>query len=310
MALTKVTRGGITADAVDGTKIADDAIDSEHYAATSVDNAHINDLAASKLTGALPAISGASLTGVGVDGISSSADATAITIDSSEKVNFNQGRLQLGHINKFIDTANYVGDAINIGSHPYANGTVIGQSYPADSPTTIKRTIHTTGTETKFFTVSGATETERVRIDQHGIKFNGDTAAANALDDYEEGTWTPTTASGWDSLTFSDTGSYTKIGNIVHVMVKVNVDGSGTGSGGIIMGGLPFASVNTGSYRPAITIFVCRLASDIDTYVSGYIDINSTTVVIREGGTTGDGGDLGPHFDSGSYFYFQATYRV
>ena len=53
MALTKVTRGGITADAVDGTKIDDDAINSEHYAATSVDNAHINDLAASKLTGTL-----------------------------------------------------------------------------------------------------------------------------------------------------------------------------------------------------------------------------------------------------------------
>ncbi len=41
---------------------------------------------ATKLTGNLPAISGANLTGVGVAGISSSADATAITIDSSEKV--------------------------------------------------------------------------------------------------------------------------------------------------------------------------------------------------------------------------------
>jgi hypothetical protein len=41
---------------------------------------------ATKLTGALPAISGAALTGVGVSGISSSADATAITIDSSENV--------------------------------------------------------------------------------------------------------------------------------------------------------------------------------------------------------------------------------
>jgi hypothetical protein len=41
---------------------------------------------ATKLTGALPAISGAALTGVGVAGISSSADATAITIDSSENV--------------------------------------------------------------------------------------------------------------------------------------------------------------------------------------------------------------------------------
>ena len=41
---------------------------------------------ATKLTGALPAISGAALTGVGVAGITSSADATAITIDSNEHV--------------------------------------------------------------------------------------------------------------------------------------------------------------------------------------------------------------------------------
>ena len=49
-----------------------------------------------------------------IAGITSSADATAITIDSAEKINIHQGRLQLGHINKFIDTTNYVGDMINI----------------------------------------------------------------------------------------------------------------------------------------------------------------------------------------------------
>ena len=43
---------------------------------------------ATKLTGNLPAISGAALTGVGVAGISSSADATAMTITSAEKVGF------------------------------------------------------------------------------------------------------------------------------------------------------------------------------------------------------------------------------
>jgi len=41
---------------------------------------------ATALTGDLPAISGANLTGVGVAGISSSADATAMTITSDEKV--------------------------------------------------------------------------------------------------------------------------------------------------------------------------------------------------------------------------------
>ena len=41
---------------------------------------------ATKLTGDLPAISGANLTGVGVAGITSSADATAMTIDSNEDI--------------------------------------------------------------------------------------------------------------------------------------------------------------------------------------------------------------------------------
>jgi len=58
---------------------------------------------ATKLTGALPAISGAALTGVGVAGISSSADATAITISSAEKVGIGttspEGLLSLQHSN-------------------------------------------------------------------------------------------------------------------------------------------------------------------------------------------------------------------
>jgi len=52
------------------------------FTSTSID--------ATKLTGALPAISGANLTGVGVAGISSSADATAITITSAEKIGINE----------------------------------------------------------------------------------------------------------------------------------------------------------------------------------------------------------------------------
>ena len=44
---------------------------------------------ATKLTGDLPAISGANLTGVGVSGITSSADATAMTITSAERIGIN-----------------------------------------------------------------------------------------------------------------------------------------------------------------------------------------------------------------------------
>jgi hypothetical protein len=52
--------------------------------------------------------------------------------------------------------------------------------------------------------------TERVRVTTDGLTFNGDTAAANALDDYEEGTFTPSL--GGDATYLAQSGSYTKIG--------------------------------------------------------------------------------------------------
>jgi hypothetical protein len=62
------------------------------------------------------------------------------------------------------------------------------------------------------------TSTGQVRLAGAGITFNGDTAAANELDDYEEGTFTPTvlgsTTAGTGTYT-SRGGIYTKIGNVV-----------------------------------------------------------------------------------------------
>ena len=66
----------------------------------------------------------------------------------------------------------------------------------------------------------------RARWTANGLCFNGDTAAANALNDYEEGTWTPAfkyyNGSAWVDVAFSNTpvttnaAYYTKIGNMVH----------------------------------------------------------------------------------------------
>jgi len=60
----------------------------------------------------------------------------------------------------------------------------------------------------------------RARVTDNGITFNADTAAANALDDYEEGTWSPQIYlqnAGNQSNASNQTqdGRYTKIGNIV-----------------------------------------------------------------------------------------------
>jgi hypothetical protein len=67
---------------------------------------------------------------------------------------------------------------------------------------------------------------------------------ANTLDDYEEGTWTPTifgsTTAGTTSYS-QQTGWYTKVGNIVTIGLYVNFS-SATGTGILLIGGLPFTS--------------------------------------------------------------------
>jgi hypothetical protein len=75
-----------------------------------------------------------------------------------------------------------------------------------------------------------------------GIQFNGDTAAANALDDYEEGSWTPIfvnlTVTG--SVTYS--GVYTKIGRQVffQAFVTRNSGDIGSVSSSTYINNLPF----------------------------------------------------------------------
>ena len=59
-----VDAGTLATDSVTAAKIAADSVDSVELIDGAVDDSHIAALAASKLTGALPAISGASLTGI------------------------------------------------------------------------------------------------------------------------------------------------------------------------------------------------------------------------------------------------------
>ena len=73
----------------------------------------------------------------------------------------------------------------------------------------------------------------------------GGSGSANALDDYEEGTFTPVLSPGSGSFTTtSRAGYYTKIGNQVFVFGYMKIDNIGTGSGSLAFAGLPFASSN------------------------------------------------------------------
>lgn len=91
---------------------------------------------------------------------------------------------------------------------------------------------------------------EIMRITGNGITFNGDTAAANALDDYEEGAWTPTVTSGAGTVTLDDaTGSfYTKIGRTVQVYARLGIStDAAVGTSDLTIGGLPYAVNQIGS---------------------------------------------------------------
>ena len=92
--------------------------------------------------------------------------------------------------------------------------------------------------------VQVGTADERVRIRSGGgLTFNGDTAAANALDDYEEGTWTPTISFNGNSVgvTYSvQDGHYTKIGNVVTLSFRVGISAKGSSTGNLRIEGQPF----------------------------------------------------------------------
>jgi hypothetical protein len=88
-----------------------------------------------------------------------------------------------------------------------------------------------------------------------GGVYLGGTGAANLLDDYEEGTWTPVIA---DAATGGNVGSatttegfYTKVGQVVNVYMFVsNIVTTGmTAANLIYFRGLPFATASTNAGR-------------------------------------------------------------
>ena len=90
------------------------------------------------------------------------------------------------------------------------------------------------------------TSTGQVRLAGAGITFNGDTATANELDDYEEGTWTPVVSFGGASVGITGTfsGTYTKIGNVVTVGYILNFASKGSSTGVMLVSGMPFGAGN------------------------------------------------------------------
>lgn len=82
-----------------------------------------------------------------------------------------------------------------------------------------------------------------------GITFGTDTAAANTLDDYEEGTWSPhitTTGTDFTTAGRASDGWYTKVGNMVTLWFAPSITTPSNGTGQIRITGLPFTARSSG----------------------------------------------------------------
>ena len=165
-------------------------------------------------------------------GIDDNADATAITIDASENVGIGTtAPLRQLHIsntsaNPEIAFTSGTSGAASLLFGDGLTGTDVYKGY-----------VQYQHNGDYMLIATGATT--RLRVDSDGLKFNADTAAANALDDYEEGTWTPTSVSNFGTFT-QVVGKYTKIGNLVYVKCYFEFTGAGTTNARTV-GGLPFA---------------------------------------------------------------------
>ena len=124
------------------------------------------------------------------------------------------------------------------------------------------------GDHMKFITGTS----ERMRLNQHGLCIGG-TGSANALNDYEEGTFTPTLGATTTDPTVGSysfqVGKYTKIGNVVNLFLFLDIAAgqiTNAGSGDGVIRGLPFTiEATTGDQNGAAMINNAQLPNSFST---------------------------------------------
>jgi hypothetical protein len=113
---------------------------------------------------------------------------------------------------------------------------------------------------------------------------------ANTLDDYEEGTWTPTINIGGvtTGITYSvQVGAYVKVGNLCNVSGYVLLSSKGGLSGNVVFTGLPFATRNLSNNYPAPSIAAYGNLTGITAYgVAVDLGPNSTGAIFIYGNGT------------------------
>ena len=148
----------------------------------------------------------------------------------------------------------------------------------------------------------------------NGVRFGSDTATANSLDDYEEGTWTPTvggnTAQGSTS-SGSVAGKYIKIGKLVFASFSIVNITVASASGHLKIGGFPFNNDGTND-REAVgvmRVYGVNIGA-FGTYGTPLPAVNddTNTAFVLQSGDDAAWNVVQVSNDSGQYFEGSITY--
>ena len=253
MALTKINSSVIANNTIAVGNIADNSVDATKIASNSILTRHIDD------------------NQIGIDqlNVSDGSSGQALTTNGSGTLSF----ANAGETNRL----------------PLAGGTLTGALVGTSSTMTegflggsnggIR--IHSGGT--KFFNITaanaardnimdiGASDARFKDLYLGGGVYLGGTGSANLLNDYEEGTWTPTIN---DGVIASATGRYTKVGRMVTVTYNYVLTTLGSSGSMLIVGGLPFTSANNAP--GSVGRVLCRYFTK--NQIVSYVDYNASVI--------------------------------
>jgi hypothetical protein len=140
-------------------------------------------------------------------------------------------------------------------------------------------------------------------------------ADANALDDYEEGTFTPALLFGGGStgLTYDDrVGRYTKWGDTVFFQAYLNLSAKGSSSGAATVSALPFTSA--ANNRSTCSLGMGSGASESFTFADwpfAQISVSATAVALYESLNNGTVSTIADtDFNNASVFFVSGVYQV
>jgi len=240
-----------------------------------------------------------------------------LRITSAGKVNIGDTQMSSNLLNIEDGTA----AAIDLASHGSGGDTAyIGVKKSAGGGLTFgisnRDIIFKTGASYSSGTTFDSGNEKLRLLSAGGITFNGDTATANALDDYEEGTWTPdwrgASALGTTTYGSYNVASYVKIGNQVTIRGYSELNGSSGGSGFWFINNLPFL-VGGGDdrrYRSVGSVMIenFNLPNDVLDVVL-YIERNNNDAQLRgivDNATSS--ANISVNTDTNFEIYFTVTY--